>query len=264
MEIRLFMLNSRFRNPFKKKFFTDKNGYKDFKKIPNIDNEIAARIWGKKKFNEWKINLSSDEIKAIYQYTQTSRYINPYLRKYKGKQMDNDINVNYNRLNSPAHMNWQMKYIDSALKKSKLTRDIYLYRRVSLLHFYPIEKIENEKLTLRSKPKEINKKIANKLFINLIKYGNENRYKDFAYVSTSLSQDPRFVKDLRLFEEMGILLKIKVPKGTKAAFINEISAFPNQNEVLIGRNYIYKYNNISIINTDGIESLAVELELEKS
>lgn len=85
-------------------------------------------------------------------------------------------------------------------------------------------------------------------------------FESFNFMSTSLSKDPdkSFSTD-----RYAILLHITIPKGTQAAYVGDISKYPDQLELLIQKGYEYRYDSAKMINDKGKESLQIDVSLVK-
>lgn len=230
--------------------FKDKTGAKDFR-----EEQKAARVWGEHKFKNWTRRLDESERTAVTGYTKFSRELNFYLREYKNpleeKDMPEEMKEKYKDNNN------KIKALDSALAKMSTEKPMHVYRRVELPQFYSAKQIQDEGLELR-KGTVINRDLAMRIVQDFVKYQHE--YRDPSYVSTSLSQDPPASKSM--FYSRPILLKIRLPQGAHAGYIGGIAdpSYREQNEVLIARNYIFKYRNATIITVDGLEVLQVEMD----
>lgn len=67
-------------------------------------------------------------------------------------------------------------------------------------------------------------------------------FKDLAYLSTSVTQDSHldFISDVHM--------RLDVPKGTKVAYVADVSQFPEQNELLLRRGAKIRINRVEVKN----------------
>ena len=80
----------------------------------------------------------------------------------------------------------------------------------------------------------------------------------YGYMSTSLCKDPhKSYTGVRY----PILLKIILPKDTSAIYIDDISKYFGQYELLVNRNYKFCYKDFFIIEDENIESILAEIIL---
>lgn len=230
------------------------HGIKDFRK-----EEQVSRVWGKNKFKTWSRNLTQQERAAIAIYKIDSSPFNSLLRDY-GELSE--------RLATMTDSEWQdyqenmviIKKIDRSLAKAKTSKPLCVYRRVNEYHFFSHAQIQSESLKLRQ-GNFINQDVVAKIKNEFIT--PQVQYQDPAFVSTALSEDP---KDSHFNDKTGhqpILLKITVPKRTDAAYLRKdiTESFYKENEVLIGRNYFFKYKSALVVPMQGKETLVVEMDL---
>lgn len=201
-----------------------------------------AEAWGQQTFKEWKESLTEKEGTAVKQYS-ASLYdaINEYLRENKGK-----LDIHTRLKNS-------IENLDSALEKAVVPQKVIVYRRITEQQF------EKEYNWLRNPDGTINEK-------NVAELEQQFKGKTFeqhSYMSTSLIQDP----NKSFGNRQPILLEIQIPKGTHAAFIGDLSKYPDQLELLINRGYIFQYNKFSIVVPPDIGKkpyLKIEVTLKDS
>ncbi|MEV2911024.1 ADP-ribosyltransferase [Paenibacillus larvae] len=202
-----------------------------------------AEAWGRKYYAKWYRNLTITEEKSLTNYTTEKGYlINKYLRKNDGEIGKNEL------------LDRDINNIDRALKKVKTTETIKVYRRLGENAFG----MEPDSLRDKNKIKiEKAREFAEK-FINTIR-------KDQGYLSTTLvsglSQDTKSKSPEIVL--MPIILELNVPKGTHAAYINDLSHKPWEQELLINRGSSYKIHGISIIVESGRERLKIRADLIK-
>ncbi|PEQ08699.1 ADP-ribosyltransferase [Bacillus toyonensis] len=205
-------------------------------------NKKEALEWGDQHYSKWLKNLNEDERKDLKGYTG-SQYdnINTYLRTNKGKLIGSPLDQKINN-------------IDLALKRAYVPEDITVYRRVTDLQF------AKEVNTLRPQDDQhqFGKTIDRNAFSQIRQEFYNKTFSSDGYMSTSLSQDPH-----ESFAKHPVLLKISVPAGTNAGFVDSISGY-SQAELLIQRGYTYRYTSFDIeTDSSGKEYVAVEVELRR-
>ena len=121
------------------------------------------------------------------------------------------------------------KSMDNAIDKFNLDRDITVYRTANDngLRSVGIDNV-NDVLYGGGGLEEIKSKLGDTI-------------KDSGYMSTSLNIDEPF----RLNSSADILYELKVPKGTKGAYIGSHSTIPDQSEFILGRNSIIDIEDIT-------------------
>lgn len=202
-----------------------------------------AEIWGRKYYAKWARDLTITEEKSLTNYTTEKGYlINKYLRKNNGEIGKNEL------------LDRDINNIDRALKKAKTTEMVKVYRRIGENAFG----MEPDSLRDKNKIKiEKAREFAEK-FIDTTR-------KDQGYLSTTLvsglSQETKNKSPEIVL--MPILLELNVPKGTRAAYINDLSHKPWEQELLINRGASYKIHGMSIIVEDGRERLKIRADLIK-
>lgn len=224
-------------------------------KMDFYDNVKDAKKWVDHYYKEkQKKHLFDDLKRALIQYTEGFyKIINPFLRKTQGKIKDPDILkfFGFNSLVTKNTIN-KIEKIDKAFKNLNLDHSICVYRRTSKSHF------SQDFGTLRT-GKMINEQVVSKI-IQFYSRHEHQVYKEYAYLSTSLTKDPSPNYDS---DKLPVLLKIKVPKGTQAIFLDDISTNHGEMEVLINRGYRFKYERFSIIKDNTYESLQIDVSLIK-
>lgn len=103
----------------------------------------------------------------------------------------------------------KMILIDKALDKGLIPENIVVYRRTTIQDLFKKKNITGEELS----------DICGKVIKNPI------------YTSTSF--------ELFDYPKRNVIIKLKVPKGTHAMYIKDISSFPKQEEILFKRNLVY-------------------------
>ncbi|MDA2118442.1 ADP-ribosyltransferase [Bacillus cereus group sp. MYBK59-1] len=194
----------------------------------------AANDWGEDKYKEWHNLLSSEEEEELKKYTDENYIkLNKYLRSTKGNLSNELLKESENK---------SINMIDRALKKTKTGTPIMVYRRVTGIELgvqfedgslYDVQegnKINREKFSFLSKKLK-----------GMIKT-------EYGYLSTSLSNifGPEHSK-------RPIIIKIELPEGTNAAYLGSLSKWPEENEMLVARGFIYKVEGISIVVDKGKE-----------
>lgn len=183
----------------------------------NINTQATSNI------TEWKNFLSTPEIDALQNYS-FKEYGDTSVADYE------DIN-NYLRFNQlgkvpEATIKNTINYIESALNKFELDKDIVLYRGIDVPTI--IEQVIGEKKYSRD--------------VNIINsYLKNTTFTDKGFVSTSISK-----KEAINFG-MGngrAVMRINVPSGTKGAYIDEVSRIKREKEFLLNRNVTFKINNV--------------------
>ncbi|ANS51764.1 ADP ribosyltransferase [Bacillus thuringiensis] len=188
-----------------------------------------ATDWGKEFFDLWNKLTPKVEKDAVRDYTGGGYYhINEYLRSGYFDVLDQEKTEK------------SIKQIDRAFSRVKLHDDMIVYRRVSESAFgLP----ENSLVKLDVKeddPVNSTSKINTESFEHF-KNSFQGKYKkDPAYMSTSIVKDAA-----KQFSLHPILMKIHVPKGVPAIYVDPLSNFPGEMELLLPRNRTYKVTNIS-------------------
>ncbi|QPS53436.1 hypothetical protein I6G54_28770 (plasmid) [Bacillus tropicus] len=215
-----------------------------------------AESWGVQTFKNWKENLTISEKDIITGYTG-SKYdpINEYLRKYDGEIIPN-IGGDLDKKSKKAleKIENQIKNLDAALQKSKITENLIVYRRVSELQFgkkYEDYNLRQNGIINEEKVMELESNFKGQTFIQ------------HNYMSTSLVQDPH---QSYSNDRYPILLEITIPEGVHGAYIADMSEYPGQYEMLINRGYTFKYDKFSIVKPTreedkGKEYLKVNLSI---
>lgn len=205
-------------------------------------NHKAALEWGDQQYARWLKNLNTEERKDLKGYTG-SQYdsINTYLRTNRGKLIGSPLDQ-------------KIKNIDSALKKAYVPEDITVYRRVTDWQFAK----ETNTLRPQDEQHQFGKMIDRDTFSQIRKEFYNKTFTSDGYMSTSLSQDPH-----ESFAKHPVLLKISIPAGTNAGFIDSISGY-SQAELLIQRGYTFRYTSFDIEkDSSGKEFVIVEVELRR-
>lgn len=183
----------------------------------NINTQATSNI------TEWKNFLSTPEIDALQNYS-FKEYGDTSVADYE------DIN-NYLRFNQlgkvpEATIKNTINYIESALNKFEIDKDIVVYRGIDVPTI--IEQVIGEKKYSRD--------------VNIINsYLKNTTFTDKGFVSTSISK-----KEAINFG-MGngrAVMRINIPSGTKGVYIDEVSRIKREKEFLLNRNVTFKINNV--------------------
>lgn len=208
----------------------DDNRPMDFAKDKN-----SAKIWAKKRKQVWLNNLSKAESTSIDNYIKNSSEINFYSIKKKFA-LDNYEGI--------ETLNEDLKNISTAVKKSLLTKPLYVY-------YYET----NDKFGF-------NQNLESNLDSNII---DEEAINNFAkkISDTNFIQDG--FKDVTITEpdissKFPILVHLKLPTNTPAA------SYGNDEEnlrVLIDQGYSLKATGLSIVTIKGKQYANVDADLIK-
>lgn len=162
--------------------------------------------------SSWEDQLSSAEKDAIRAYTgQGYRDINPALREHSFKYLE-DYRIS------------QIGDISSALQKYTVEEDFYVTRV-----------FDEEALSTMMKlsPDELK---------GLSGQNPGTIFRDFGFVSTAAdNSEENFSKN-----EVNTI--IKVPKGTRGAYISNFSMFPEENEFLLDRGQAFRVDSLEYVN----------------
>ncbi|MEJ9166914.1 ADP-ribosyltransferase [Bacillus thuringiensis] len=204
-----------------------------------------AKAWGNELFNLWNKLTPQVEKDAIRGYTAMDySRINGYLRS------------DYYDILDQEKLEKSIKLIDRAFSKAPLYNDIVVYRRVGASAF---GLSENELVKLDLKEDDIvnsTSKINMEIFEGFKNMFQGKYKKDPAYISTSIVKDPK-----EGFSYRPILMKIHVPKGVPAIYVDPLSQFPGEMELLLPRNRTYKVTNISPVIEKNREYVQVDVEI---
>ncbi|AQZ47430.1 putative ADP-ribosyltransferase [Paenibacillus larvae subsp. larvae] len=191
-----------------------------------IDKEKAKK-WGKKEYSKWKSTLTEEEKRQITLYTRNASPINTYLR-------DEGIG-------SKPDMDKKIELIDKALIKTKLKDSVTVYRGTDGIIF------GKEFQTTLMNGNKVNGEVAKKIK----KEFEGTMLLERGYLSTSLVNGT-------LFLARPVLIELKIPKGGNAGYVDPISYYPGQLEMLLPRDTKYYIDNIKIIVNGGSQRLKVE------
>ena len=166
---------------------------------------------------------TSKEISALEKYTGSYSAINEPLRGIK-----------YGNYNDKKHVFIeQVKQMTAAIDKSVIDFDFWTQRGTGAINF------PNTKINSNTSIEELNNLVG-------------QTFEDQAFVSTGAAKGTGFASH-------NIIMNIYCPKGTKAAYVPEISHFSSENELIIQRGYSYKVTKVEKKN--GIIYLDCDLQL---
>lgn len=226
-----------------------KEKVKDFRK--NKDNVQKWSDEHYQKILDSKLNKKQKD--KLRDFT-ASRYdpINEYLRITNGKLLDpskKETLGNY-KISQIKRLNEEINEITTAIKKTPTPWIVNVYRRESDFRFGMDNELRNS----------IEGKIDRAAFRKIKDQFEGRAFIQDSFMSTSLTQDPHKSYGP---DRYPVLLKIKIPKGTEATYIAELSKYPDQMEFLINRGSMFKYDQFKIIAENGKETVLVEVSLIK-
>ncbi|HHQ8409039.1 TPA: ADP-ribosyltransferase, partial [Staphylococcus aureus] len=194
--------------------------------VKNFTDLTEATNWGNKLIKQ--ANYSSKDKEAIYNYTKYSSPINTPLRSSQG-----DIS------NFSADLQEKILRLDRLISKSSTSDSVYVYRLLNLDYLSSVKGFSSEDLELLYKTE--NGKYNEELVKKLNNIMNSKIYTEYGYSSTQL------VKGAALAGRP-IELKLQLPKGTKAAYIDSknLTAYPGQQEILLPRGTDYTINTVKL------------------
>ncbi|EIA7070056.1 minor capsid protein [Listeria monocytogenes] len=211
-------------------------GWKPPEELKNLkiyeSDEAFERALGHK---DWKESLSSEEHKAIEDYTFDEYYgLNRYLRnKNKMRAMGtfepHHVKEKYEDLENK---------ISSALQKSATPDNMIVYRAVKNMDFIRGLDTANGKTV----------------------------FKDGGYMSTTPFMDSTFIsghvtKPAQKGQGASAynLVEIALPKGTKGAYVKEFSMFDEEREFLLDKGTVFEYVGESTDPKTGIKTIKVQV-----
>ncbi|MES1053471.1 ADP-ribosyltransferase [Bacillus thuringiensis] len=192
----------------------------------------AATQWGSAEHLKWKRELKQEEIKAVIEYTKNANPLNSYLRENDGI------------LGSDATKDQKIELLDKALGHAKLSHHMVVYRGTDGIIFG--EEYQQPLMNGKTVNLEIAAEIKKKYRGTILT--------ERGYLSTSLVNETQFMA-------RPVIIELSVPKGTSAAYIDPISYYPGQYELLFSRNTQYYIDDIKIIVNNGIQKLKVEARI---
>nr|AQM56943.1 Vip2Ac-like protein 1 [Bacillus thuringiensis] len=227
------------------KFISNQINQIDIKDFKN--DRTGAKAWGEYYYTDWLngLDVESEETglplsDSIKSYTkQEYRPINDYLRSNEGI-LDEE--------NGDLGLIDFIKDLDEALRRAPQTPEgIKMYRRVNETAFgLPVGSL---RLPAETRLNEETTKLFSETFTNTTRT-------EYAFMSTSLVQDVA-----PTFNDYPILIQLSIPKGANGGYIAPLSQNPDEMEFLLARGYSYSIDNISIIETQGKETLNVSATL---
>ncbi|EEO6206045.1 hypothetical protein G5986_001021 [Listeria monocytogenes] len=211
-------------------------GWKPPEELKNLkiyeSDEAFERALGHK---DWKESLSSEEHKAIEDYTFDEYYgLNRYLRnKNKMRAMGtfepHHVKEKYEDLENK---------ISSALQKSATPDNMIVYRAVKNMDFIR----------------------------GLDTASGKTVFKDGGYMSTTPFMDSTFIsghvtKPAQKGQGASAynLVEIALPKGTKGAYVKEFSMFDEEREFLLDKGTVFEYVGESTDPKTGIKTIKVQV-----
>ncbi|EIM8287171.1 minor capsid protein [Listeria monocytogenes] len=207
----------------------DSTGWKPPEELKNLkiyeSDEAFERALGHKS---WKESLSSEEHKAIEDYTFDEYYgLNRYLRnKTKMKAMGtfepHHVKEKYEDLENK---------ISSALQKSATPDNMIVYRAVKNMDFIKGLDTANGKTV----------------------------FKDGGYMSTFISGHVTKPAQKGQGASAYNLVEIALPKGTKGAYVKEFSMFDEEREFLLDKGTVFEYVGESTDPKTGIKTIKVQV-----
>ena len=156
-----------------------------------------------------KKGCTQEELDALYSYTQSYSSINEPLR-----------NILYGNKNGKKHtFEKQVKAMTSAINKSVFDKDIWVQRGTNKVNF------PNFSIDYNTPIEKLQELVGTK-------------FEDQAFVSTGGA------KGTGLYVGKSIMLNIYCQKGTKGAYVADISAYGTENEIILQRGYSYKVQKV--------------------
>ncbi|WP_374019720.1 ADP-ribosyltransferase [Paenibacillus thiaminolyticus] len=200
------------------------NSAKDFK-----EDRKAAEKWGNKEYKAWEKKLKANEKELVKEYTRNAEPFNTYLRANEGK------------LGFKPAIDKKIVKLDDALRKSKLSETILVYRGDDISIFG--KEFQNSIYQGNKVNRELFRKLRDQ-------YQGEIRT-EYGYLSTSLVSNQQFAM-------RPVLTTLKVPKEAHGGYVDKISQYKGQYEVLLPRNTKYKIDKMYIIVNKGSETIKIE------
>ena len=188
----------------------------------------------RKKYKKWANNLDVDEEKVITEYTEMlAGDVNSALRR---GNFDDIVIGDQDKI----------KMIDRALDKGEAVEDFVAHRGVHAHHLD--EKLKDFYVDGRYR-------FDGNTGDELLEYVNKNlvgtTFEDKGYVSTTIQQNRGFDKTTKI--------SINVPKGSKGAYVEDLSEFPNEKEFLLSRDSKFQVVDAKFDKYAGVLELEVDL-----
>ncbi|MBG9615749.1 ADP-ribosyltransferase [Bacillus cereus] len=199
---------------------------------------------------KWLSSLTAAQKDAITYYTgQNYTDINYYLRS-NNQTTRPGSNV------SKADLDKKIYLIDSAMNNATLKEDITVYRNTGEQELNEAKDFLQHTfgLNLNSLDGIKNFEEYIKKAITLVNNNINKTNTALAYTSTSLQKNG-------VFSGAAIRMEIKVPKGTHAPYIDSISQFKGEKELLLPRQSQFKITGASTIQENGHNILVIRATL---
>ena len=167
---------------------------------------------------ETKKKLSTEEVKAIKDYTISSKNLNAYSR---GQKVDPVL---------IPQLKAQQKALDNALDKSRVGKDVLVYRAVNISPEILDSLIPTDGMPLSSVPAG-----SRNLFLQKQLEAGPIQSNQKGYISTTINPNYQMTKP-----EKGMAFfnyKINIPKEAHGLYLGDLSDKPHQEELLVLRNY---------------------------
>ncbi|MBP5793992.1 MAG: hypothetical protein J6W46_10185 [Spirochaetaceae bacterium] len=176
-------------------------------------------------FEAAKKKLSSEEIKAVKNYTKTSKEINAFSR---GEKVDPS---------KVPQLKAQQSALDNALKKTEVGENVIAYRTVSI----PQDKIDSVIPTQNIPISKIPAGSRN-LYLQKTLETTPIRSTEKGYISTTIN--PNYQMNRQNAGEAFVSYKINVPKEAHGLYLGKLSAKKHQDELLVLRNYSLDFKKV--------------------
>ncbi|EOO61631.1 hypothetical protein IKE_05853, partial [Bacillus cereus VD196] len=202
----------------------------DFKSVCKSE----ATAWGNELFSLWDKLTPQVEKDAVREYTgEGHRDINGYLRS------------DYFDARDQEKIKRSIQQMDLAFSRVRIHEDMIVYRRASesAFGYRDGELVNQDGIDMEQ--------------FEMFKDRFQGKYKkDPTYISTSI------VKDAALgFNYRPILLKIHVPKGVPAMYLEPLTQVSGEMELLLPRNRTYKVTNISPVSEEDREYVMLDVQI---
>ncbi|OUB27336.1 ADP ribosyltransferase [Bacillus thuringiensis serovar yunnanensis] len=205
-----------------------------------------ATTWGNELFNLWNKLTPRVEKDVVRGYTAADyQTINGYLRSDYFDVLDQE------------KVEKSIKLMDRAFSRVRIHDDMIVYRRVSEIAFgLPEGSLVTSDIKENDSLVHINSKIDMGMFETFKNMFQGKYKKDPTYISTSIVKDAA-----EGFRDLPILLKIHIPKGVPAIYVDPISNVPGEMELLLPRNRTYKVTNVSPVVEKDREYIMLDVEI---
>ncbi|KOP68348.1 hypothetical protein AMS62_26175 [Bacillus sp. FJAT-18019] len=162
------------------------------------------------------------------------------------------------RLSKPGIDN-TIHEIDAAMRRFSLKEDITVYRNTGEQELNKKEDFLQTTLGLDFSPLENSKTYEEYITkaIEIVKANIGKTNTALGYTSTATQKNT-------VFNKRPIRLEIQVPKGTSAPYIDSISRFPNEKEVLLPRGSKFQITGASTVQEQGHNLLVIKAKLINS